>query len=73
MANPNTALNYVRKLALHEAKTFQLGDPAMGVYVDDMKFAGYRVKVTRRYNGKNMRTKVKSYVNVVYTYEKAKK
>lgn len=72
MANPNTALNYARKLVPHDAKQFRLGDPAMGVYVDDMKFAGYRVKVTKRYNGKNMTTKQKSYVNVVYTYEKDK-
>lgn len=73
MANPNTAARYASVLNRVGAKTFQIGDPAMSVYVDDMKFAGYLVKVTKRYNGKNMTTKKKSYVNVVYTYEKKAK
>ena len=73
MANPNTAPRYARKLVPVAAKTFQLDDgAAMRTYEAEQKAAGYRVKTTKRYNGKRFGTGVKLYVNVVYTYEKAK-
>jgi hypothetical protein len=75
MANPNTAARYVRKLVPVAAMTFRLGNgnyADLVAYVQAQKDAGYRVKITKRYNGKNFQTKQKSYVNVVYSYEKAK-